>query len=232
MSSPAPASDARLNPGSMLAYAALTWVAGFVVSQVVLLTMLEPGDSANSLTGAETFMASIPLHLVMLIGTLILAGYGGREPGRVLGLVPASWSDAGIGFGIGFVTQYALIPIYLPLVQLFDLDVEETSRELAERFDGAERFLLALLAVVVAPVVEEMFFRGLVQNQLQKLVSPNLALVTTAAVFAGIHFQLVPLLGLFIFGLVAGWLFQRRGLEAAIGAHVAFNAVALVGVLA
>jgi membrane protease YdiL (CAAX protease family) len=216
----------------MLAYAALTWVAGFVVSQLVLLAVLEPGGSASDLTGAETFIASIPLHLVMLVGTLILAGYGGREPARVLGFVPASWSNAGIGFGIGFLTQYALIPLYLPLVQIFDIDVEETSRELADRFDGAERFLLALLAVVVAPVVEEMFFRGLVQNQLQKLVSPNVALITTAAVFASIHFQFVPLLGLFIFGLVAGWLFQRRGLVASIGAHVAFNAVALVGVLA
>lgn len=217
----------------MLARAAVVWVIAFVVGQLayVLLLSVAGASSAEDLTGGETFAASLPFFAVLLVGTLYLAGHIGREPARVLGLLPARWIDAVLGLGIGFISQFALIPLYVPLVWLFDIEVDESARRVADRFDGYEQILLALLVVVIAPVVEEMFFRGLVQNQLQKLVSPVIALVVASAIFAGLHFDLVTFVGLFFFGLIAGLLFQRRGLVAAIAAHAAFNGAALVGLI-
>jgi len=215
----------------MLLWAGLVWFVAFVASALAAAIVLDAGGSIDDFTGAETFATSLPLFTVMLAGTLILSSFGGREPARVLGLVPSSAADIPLGLGIGVLTQFALIPIYLPLIRIFDVDVQAEAQELSDRFDGYEVILLTLLAVVIAPTVEELFFRGLVQMQLQKLLSPWWALLVAAAVFALVHFQPIQWVGLFGFGIVSGLLLQQRSLVASMAAHVGFNAVALVGTL-
>jgi uncharacterized protein len=228
---PTPAPGARLNPGAMLIGAGVVWFVAFLASAVAAAVVLGDGTDVDDLTGAETFAVSLPLFTVLLTGTLILSSFGGREPARVLGLTPSRSGDFPLGLGVGVLTQFALIPIYLPLVQLFDLDVQDEAQDLSDRFNGNEVILLTLLALVIAPTVEELFFRGLVQLQLQKLLSPWLALLVASAAFALIHFQPIQWLGLFVFGVVSGLLLQQRSLVASIAAHVGFNAVALIGTL-
>jgi hypothetical protein len=215
----------------MLVGAGLVWFVAYVATAVAAVIVLDAGGTIDDFTGAETFATSLPLFMVLLAGTLVLSSFGGREPARVLGLVPSSAADIPLGLGIGVLTQFALIPVYYPIIRIFDVDVQAEAQELSDRFDGYEVILLTLLAIVIAPTVEELFFRGLVQMQLQKLLSPWLALVVAAAVFALVHFQPIQWAGLFVFGLVAGLLLQQRSLVAAMAAHVGFNAIALIGTL-
>ncbi len=94
--------------------------------------------------------------------------------------------------------------------------------------------LLILIVGVAAPIIEEIFYRGLFQRALLKRGLPPLAAIgINAAVFAGSHFQLLQLPALFIFGLAAGWLaYSRDRLGPAIAAHIAFNMVTVVALLA
>lgn len=140
--------------------------------------------------------------------------------------------DAPLGVGAGAVAQLAIVPLlYLVLFRVFDeADVSGPARALTDRAGSVWSVLLLVVGVgLVAPVVEELFFRGLVLRALEPGLGARWALVASSVVFAGVHFQLLQFPALLVFGLIAGTLAQRQGrLGGAIWAHIAFNMVTVV----
>ena len=136
-----------------------------------------------------------------------------------------------LGLLVGVACQVVVIPLLYLLVQLVtgDLDVEGPARELADRAHGAGFVVLALLVVFGAPVVEELFFRGLLLRAAERRWGTRWALAISSVAFAASHFQLVQFPGLALVGLVFGILVVRSGrLGPGIAAHIAFNATAVV----
>ena len=92
--------------------------------------------------------------------------------------------------------------------------------------------LLIVVAVIGAPIVEELVYRGLLQGALGRTLRQWrgwLAVVLAAALFALVHFLPVEYPGLFLIGLVVGVCALRTGrLGMGILTHAAFNAAALV----
>ena len=143
-----------------------------------------------------------------------------------------------VGLGIGALSQLVVVNlVYLPLEALWpatfsDDRLQETAQRLVDRAGGATTVLLFVLVIVGAPVVEELFYRGLLQGSLAARFNDTVVLVAVAAVFAAVHFRPVEFPGLFVFGLVLGACALRTGrLGMAIAAHVGFNATGLVLVL-
>jgi len=170
-----------------------------------------------------------------LVGAVVLASRrkGTGDLGRDFGL--RLRRDDWFGFPVGALTQFPVVPLlYAPILWLFgDQDVEGPARELTDRATGWGVLVLAAVVVIGAPVVEELFFRGLVLRSLEHRFSPRVALVLSAAAFALFHLQGIQTPALFLFGLVAGHLAQRTGaLGAPILAHAGFNAVTVVILLA
>ena len=92
------------------------------------------------------------------------------------------------------------------------------------------RLLAVFEAVILAPLAEEVFFRGLVQSFFRRVFhSPRLAIVLASAIFAGIHTnepQAIP--SLFALALALGYNYERTGrLTGPILIHAIFNAVNL-----
>jgi uncharacterized protein len=100
-----------------------------------------------------------------------------------------------------------------------------------ESAHGLHLALLALFAGLIAPVVEELLFRGLLLRALRRRFSPATAVAISALVFALAHPALDPTWGTFVivpalFGLgaVSGAIAVRRGdLSASIMLHIGFN---------
>jgi membrane protease YdiL (CAAX protease family) len=143
-----------------------------------------------------------------------------------------------IGLGIGVLCQLVIVNlVYLPLRAIWpdtfsDDRVQETAQDLVDRATGANTVLLLVLVIVGAPVVEELFYRGLLQGSLAARFNDGVVLVAVAAVFALIHFRPVEYPGLFAFGLVLGACALWTGrLGMPIAAHVGFNATGIVLVL-
>ncbi len=92
---------------------------------------------------------------------------------------------------------------------------------------------LMVSALVVAPVLEETFYRGIIQTACASITGLRRvdAVVLTSLLFAAAHASAVPwqmLPGLFVVSVAFGWLYERTGsLLAPICAHAAFNAVNL-----
>ncbi len=138
-----------------------------------------------------------------------------------------------IGVGIGLEIVLGLL-IY-PIVHLVNQS-QDVVKDL-DQARGVHLVLIALVAGLVAPVCEELLFRGLLLRALRRRVSPDAAVALSALAFALAHPMLSPTWGtfavvpaLFALGAVSGVMAVRRGdLSVSILLHVGFNLLTTVG---
>ena len=99
---------------------------------------------------------------------------------------------------------------------------------------GSTGLLLTVVFVVaVAPIVEEMAFRGVIVGALKERFGPGPAILASAALFAAYHAVTWVLVPLFMLGCVLAWLADKRTtLWPAIALHVLYNGVAVAAVFA
>jgi len=209
------------------------WLLG-QVSVILVFIAIEALDSSVDLDDPSMDITAI-LQAALWVGTLGI-------PVWLHFIKGVSWKDFGWGFQkndifsgllIGFGTQIAGGLLYLPLILIFDdIDVSEPARELVDKATGFGVLLLFLVVVVGAPLVEELFFRGLTLKAFEKKMSSRLAVLLSSLFFAIAHLQLIQFPALFLFGLVAGYLVKKYDrLGRAVWAHVGFNATTVVALL-
>ena len=86
------------------------------------------------------------------------------------------------------------------------------------------RVVLGIITILVAPVAEEILFRGILYTWVKQLGFPRLALWGTALFFAAVHQNLVTFVPLTILALALALLYERTdNLLAPITAHAIFN---------
>lgn len=91
--------------------------------------------------------------------------------------------------------------------------------------------VFALSSVVVAPVAEEVFFRGYV-HAVFRARFPAHALFLSSALFAFVHFYVIHLIPVFLIGVLLAVLYQRRGsLVAPMVAHAFSNLVVVISMI-
>ena len=151
-----------------------------------------------------------------------------------------------IGVVVGGAAQALLLVVTNGLsFEPIQASTLQASAETAPGFllPGQPLWLFALSAVVLAPVTEELFFRGLVLNAWLREYGRWVALIGSAALFGLVHFGLNPLDNFLpnlpwlalpaASGLVFGFLALRTGsLVAPIAAHATANLVTLVVAIA
>ena len=178
-------------------------------------------------------LLQIPLWAGYL-GAVVFAGSKGRGVITDFGLRMRDF-DAPLGLALGIFCQLLVLPLlYAPIFFLTGSDKEALSRpaeQLAEGTDGTFSWLLfALLVGILAPVVEELFYRGLLLKALEKRRMPVWAAVLVSSIiFAGMHMQTLQFPGLLLVGLVAGTLAAITGrLGPSIWLHIGFNMTTVV----
>ncbi|HJU87150.1 MAG TPA: CPBP family intramembrane glutamic endopeptidase [Gemmatimonadota bacterium] len=180
-----------------------------------------------------------PRMLQMALPTeLALVGavaWGVRRSGltwrRALGLGPlplvALWPLALVL--AGSVTVFSEIYVIMQRLVPVPPEFEALLRELLEIDGTMDLVLTVAVAVVVAPLLEEALFRGLILHGLARRRGPRSATLWTAAFFAFFHFynpwQIIPT---FFLGLLLGWVvLVTRSLWSSILLHSAFNGLSL-----
>lgn len=72
-------------------------------------------------------------------------------------------------------------------------------------------YLIVFLAVVLAPISEEILFRAFLYRSLKGYTSPTLAAILTSLMFAGMHFNWFSFLPLFLLGLWLCRSYEKTG---------------------
>jgi membrane protease YdiL (CAAX protease family) len=120
-----------------------------------------------------------------------------------------------LAFTVEGLAHFLPIPKSLPMDKFFN--------------DAASAYLMAFFGILVAPVLEELFFRGMLYPTLRRGLGLVPAILLTAAAFAAIHgaqlgYAWAPILSIFIVGLVLSLVRERTGSVAAgVLTHSGYN---------
>lgn len=197
---------------------------------------LAAGAEPDRLDGGywQFTLLQVPLWASLAAATWLIVRRGGVGLRAALG-IEQRWRDVPVGLACGLAAQFLIIPlVYLPLAPYIDAaDVEAPARRImALAEDPAAATVLVVAVVVVAPFVEEMYFRGLLLRALWGRMGRLLTVALSAVLFGLAHVKLLQLPALVVFGLVAGTLVvATKRLAPAIWAHAAFNGVTVVQLL-
>jgi membrane protease YdiL (CAAX protease family) len=200
----------------------------------------------ESRTVTQAALASPDIRVVLAVVTIAAAA------AVMIAIVrrawPAQWSRADLP-GFGFVRPadrraYAaavvlgvgvlLIGGFMTHLLAHGQPVHQDVSVLARGVPVGMRVLLALLVVCVAPVVEELVFRGVLLSGLARRMHVGWAVLVSAVIFGCVHlpdfrFAWYPVPALILVGLVAGWLrIRTRSLWPSITLHATNNLVAAI----
>jgi membrane protease YdiL (CAAX protease family) len=211
------------------------WFAGLVVAQVVLGFGVDPdlpGDLVVVLVAQDVAIIGWLVGVARRkgLGTLS-ADFGFSALPRDGGLATdVGWLLAGVGLQLA-----SLLPISL-LVAVHGEDAEQNVVNVADRASGLQVPLIVLAVAVLAPVTEELLFRGALLRGLQRRMKPDAAVFVCALVFGLVHLLGDPSIGsliafpaILLLGLVAGYQAVRTGdLSRSIMLHIGFNSLSAV----
>lgn len=158
----------------------------------------------------------------------------GRPYRRLLGPTRPTGLMWAIGLGTGVITLIVTYAVNAIFVLSFG-DGEAVEQQVLDiaLTGGLATALAILLAVVIAPVTEEIIFRGVLFRALSDKLGMWPGAVLSAAVFAVIHFEVLfsqplALMGLFTVGLLLAVAYHRTGsLVVPIVGHAVFNGVSV-----
>ncbi len=215
---------------------ALALTAAAVFGEVAAAWVLERAYLAGSLTGWYAWAGDQPdvdallLVFAKLLATALVAGWAFSRGGErwsaagTLRFSPARLAWTLFPFLAAMIVALSeidnLMRAALPAGTLERLDFAPDLGELVETV-----WLGPLLAVVVAPLTEELVFRGLILRGLLGRWRPLAAILFSAGLFALVHFNPAQAPVALLLGLLTGWLYARtRSLGLCILAHALNNA--------
>lgn len=235
----------------LLALVCFVRVAAYTVRQVRLKTLI---DSPRS---PEAFAVS-PLAGGFFAASVILLLFA-QSPLYMLLVVAGIWAfltvaqrSAEFQFGLGRMNALDLVRwglvvcgavffIEVPLSHVIDRVMtalqlphpEQESVETFRKFSRPDEIVLFLLqAVVISPMIEELFFRGFLYSFLKRFARTWLALILSAGVFAFAHANLGSVVQLWLLGIVLGVAYENTGsLLLPIAIHGCFNLITAVSLL-
>jgi CAAX protease family protein len=213
-------------------------VVGLVASLIAAAFVIDP-DNPNDPT---TLIVLIVAQNFAIIGWLAVVarrkGTGSLRRDFGLTLRPARgsffddipWFFAGIGLQIA-----ALVPIGL-LNTVYGHTAKQDVVKTADLALGWQIPVIALAVVVLAPVTEELLFRGTLLRSLLRRMSPDAAVFVAAVAFGLVHIlgdptvgSLVALPAIVLLGVVSGYQAAKTGnLSRSILLHMGFNALSAV----
>jgi uncharacterized protein len=193
------------------------------------------GPDELSIAPVGLLLAAVGGQLIGLTATLLLLRLRRVELRRVMGLTRPLRRLLLVGTGIGAGTLIAASLVVSVLMRLTGSEQPVDQFLLDELTRGGLSTLLAFVAaVVLAPLAEELLFRGLLFNALRRRRSLHVAVAISSIVFALVHVdvafsQPLALVGLTLVGFVLAYAYQRTGsLLVPIAGHAAFNAITLL----
>lgn len=190
-------------------------------------TALLLGEGELTLGGAIVLLAATQVALLLVSWLFVL------RPGALIGWPSWAGPDPGgalrAGLGWGLVAWLGATVASAGVVVILEelgLAIEPQAAEQA--LEVVDPWLAVLTIVILAPIAEELFFRGVVFNAWLREGGPKLAYLGSAALFAVIHVSLVAVVPIFLLGLALAWVYRRTGnLLAPIAMHAVVNGISV-----
>ncbi|HEY7659965.1 MAG TPA: CPBP family intramembrane glutamic endopeptidase [Actinomycetota bacterium] len=222
--------------------AVLVYVIAFVIAGLATIPFIAiMGEDDDLATLAATVAAALVI-IGVLVGWLSKFHRGWlavmRLPER------GRWGKellTGALFGLGLYPTAVFVVggLVVVVLNLISGDAVQAPEQVPENLSATGVALTILYAIVIAPVGEELFFRGILFRSLRDRHGRAVGIGGSALAFGLIHFIPGPaadaallMLVMVFTGAALAYLYERRGtVVAPIAAHMTFNVIGLVLIL-
>lgn len=187
---------------------------------------LVSGRGPVSLLGAVVIVTSTQLALLLISWAFVFRTRAVAFAEPLLGRLPLH--ALRVGFGWGLLAWLVASAVGVLVVLLMELaGLESQPEPVTQRVIGTiDPWLAVLGVVIIAPVAEEAFFRGVAFNAWLRERGRRFAYIGSSLLFAAIHASIVSLAPIFLLGLALAWVYRRTGsLLAPIAMHATVNGI-------
>lgn len=203
------------------------------VCSILLLSVLTAfiANSANPVSGLllTLFFAGTQMVILLFIGRQRQAGWP-QDFGmdlRRLKLAPLAlvvYLATALVLGFSTYLYHSLLEHYLNM----DVQMQDVATLILESRAWV-KVCYIILAVLIAPLYEELIFRGVIFPCLIKRVGLPSAITVTSIVFALIHFHIPSIFPLFLLSAILCLAYWRTGtLWVSIGIHAVYNGMSII----
>ncbi len=201
----------------------------------MLALVLRASFSATASVFLVIFTSSVVLYSFLLAGTFYSVKVRHGSTFSAIGLKPDGF---GHGVALGFVLGAPIFAVAIGVAYaiqklLHPTTTDQLSKSVTTLSSGNVGWgliaLLALTLVVLAPVCEEVFFRGYLYPALRNRMSKQPAMILNGVLFAAAHFEIIGFLPRFLLGWGLCYVYERnRTLGGPMTAHALYNALVLL----
>ncbi len=224
----------RRSPGRpnslMLLHAMALFVLFLLLGQLAALARPSDGRAPTSRQMLLLTSGQLLAQTVLLAASLLLARSNFRHGlRRGLGLSLRRWRTDVLRGLVAYLVVFPACLVLLALMNYLWPDLQQAHQILRwiVQSPWPVQLLLAVSAVVVAPLAEEVYFRGILQTSVRNLTrSKWSAILIASGVFAVVHPIVLHWPPLFVLSLALGYNYERTGrLLPSIVLHGLFNGV-------
>lgn len=137
-----------------------------------------------------------------------------------------------VGIGLGTV-GFGLTLTNIIMKVFENTELLKAAQDLMENaFNGVGILVIFIVAVVGAPIVEELLFRGVLFEEIRNECSLKMTIFLTALVFGIYHFNIIQTPNTFFMGLVLAYVYYKTGtIKAPIIIHATNNILATIPII-
>lgn len=163
------------------------------------------------LTVVGRFLFDYGLYFTAFLFSILLVCFAFRIKWKELGFRKVSFLSLikwGLMGGLLILTGVVVAGL---VIQNFVHDMKpQQVEEVFQQVKGVGELLVMLLvSAVLAPFIEEMFFRGILYGTLRKYIGVTWAIVVSGFIFGGMHADLVRLIPLTLGGMALAYIYER-----------------------
>lgn len=227
------ASFEKIRAWKLVVYAILAFIATFV--SIAILSYFLPAWFRSRSSPLQNVLSGLLLYIFLFLFTLRMLSRAGLSYNRLFGTFPAwrtigrysLWAVPLVIFSIAsaYLLFFPLSFLFPELVKTWLIDLSPTLIWRSGEGYVFANLLNFLMVVMVAPVLEEYFFRGILLTRWTVKWRVTTAVIVTSVVFAVPH--IINLIGMFCFGFVMAVLYIRtKSLFIPICIHIINNLIA------
>ncbi len=218
-------------------FSSIALVTGFMAMQMIVPMIIGIYYGVNSsMAGQELDPAIISrvaesqpaIIMMQIIGVLFLLAIFKRKKTKVKEYIAIKKVQSNkILMYLAYGVAFQLVTIMANMIILQFYDIRKSAEVITNMIQSGNVFLSILIVIILAPLVEEFLFRGIILTKLNNHLSQKGAIVIQAVLFSLIHFNLAQMIPTFLLGLFLGVCYLKfENLCAPILIHFSFNVFA------
>jgi membrane protease YdiL (CAAX protease family) len=183
------------------------------------------------------FFSKILVLLVVLFYSRLI-GIFSKRPGQkrsLFAFIKSTFSNFVMAISLAYLS-YFIWNVALNFLKRFGINIDlEEQIPLKLLSDITNKFFLTLFLfqiIIIAPIVEELVFRGYVYIVLKSKSNKNVARIVTSIIFSLLHFNVAVSVPLFVFSMCLIKAYEDSSdIREPIVMHSLFNTVGVIGAL-